>query len=69
VKNSVEKPMCPICKELAEGKLVNTQCGHIFHYPCLEGWVNNEGQKYRELKVCPTCGGDFDMEKNNPVYL
>jgi hypothetical protein len=32
---------------------VITKCGHVFHWACLDGWVNESGMK--TSNTCPTC--------------
>ncbi|KAK3917947.1 putative RING finger protein C4G3.12c [Frankliniella fusca] len=51
---------CHICREGREGgAFCLTDCGHLFHKKCLDRWIATSNQKYRTLKTCPYCGGNF----------
>lgn len=61
--------MCPICREPALGKNINTPCGHFFHEQCLKKWYATPGQSIRDNKTCSACGKDFNPGLCNPIYL
>jgi predicted GNAT family acetyltransferase len=48
---------CSICMSIIfpEGSIQNvtTKCGHLFHWMCLDRWVNESGMK--TSNTCPTC--------------
>jgi hypothetical protein len=48
---------CSICMSMifTEGSIQNvtTKCGHLFHWMCLDRWVNESGMK--TSNTCPTC--------------
>ncbi|XP_052128115.1 uncharacterized protein LOC127750454 [Frankliniella occidentalis] len=55
---------CCICREgmkEAGGKFCVTECGHFFHMACLEKWLIASSQKYRTIKTCPYCGGEYRL--------
>ena len=62
---------CPICIEkfLDECLICVTPCKHIFHYECLNKFVNKSKEKQRLFIKCPLCNFDFLDEKNNDDKL
>ena len=46
--------LCPICLETLDNNIITINCGHKFHFECLNGW-KNEGKN-----TCPLCRGPID---------
>lgn len=59
---AVKCGMCLTHTSLTEGDhFVSTQCGHIYHYECVTGWISTH------VSGCPTCRKP--IENNNLVKL
>lgn len=54
---------CIICMTSPAEDPVVTQCGHIFCWPCIRGWVNNSNKMF-----CPTCKNGIKLENVIPLY-
>lgn len=54
---------CIICMNSPAEDPVVTQCGHIFCWPCLKGWVENSKKMF-----CPTCKNGIELSKVIPLY-
>ena len=47
-KISYELPACCICVDECTGQLGALTCGHVFHYKCIEHWLDSRS-------FCPIC--------------
>uniref|UniRef100_A0A914EH56 RING-type domain-containing protein n=1 Tax=Acrobeloides nanus TaxID=290746 RepID=A0A914EH56_9BILA len=47
---------CSVCSEPLEVQLATLPCGHIFHYECVEKWINMS-------KNCPKCRKSYNSEE------
>ncbi|CAH1159921.1 unnamed protein product [Phaedon cochleariae] len=48
LKPDNDEPECGICLAPLNGKRIVLSCDHIFHYECLQPWLNDHG-------TCPNC--------------
>ena len=55
-KGVLEAPTCCICLNVMKDKcdVTKLKCNHIFHFKCLEKWVENK-------EVCPFCRGKIEF--------
>ena len=58
MRSSSETSDCAICLENKVGLIAELSCGHIYHYRCIEEWVN---KKNNVLRCCCIC------EKNTEI--
>mmetsp|Transcript_34686 Transcript_34686/g.59611 ORF Transcript_34686/g.59611 Transcript_34686/m.59611 type:complete len:262 (+) Transcript_34686:113-898(+) len=56
---------CNVCLEVAVEPVV-TQCGHLFCWPCLYRWLND--QRSIDAKLCPVCKAPVTLESVIPLY-
>ena len=56
-KGVLEAPTCCICLNVMKDKcdVTKLKCNHLFHYKCLEKWVENK-------EVCPFCRGKIEFK-------
>ena len=56
-KGVLEAPTCCICLNVMKDKcdVTKLKCNHIFHFKCLEKWVENK-------EVCPFCRGKIEFK-------
>ena len=58
---------CPACFEPlvsdSQNYIVSTQCGHLFHTNCVQGWMDTGNQ------TCPQCRGIIAKDKLLRIYL
>ena len=54
---------CNICFDTASNPVV-TLCGHMFCWPCLYRWL----QQQKSVRTCPVCKAGVDRDKVIPVY-
>ena len=63
-----EERDCPICLRqfTDECEVVQLKCNqyHIFHYQCLEEYLNYENEVGPIMKKCPICRADLEIEEN-----
>ncbi|XP_074115153.1 E3 ubiquitin-protein ligase TRAIP-like [Cotesia typhae] len=55
---------CPICVSRIESgdDIVSTNCGHVFHYPCLTQWLERS-------KSCPQCREKTSSSRIHRLYF
>ena len=58
MRSSSEESVCAICLEEKEGLLAELSCGHIYHYKCIQDWIN---KKKNYTKCCCICEGDTEI--------
>ena len=58
---------CPTCLEPLTSDSINhtvsTQCGHLFHKNCVQGWIARGNQ------TCPQCRSHLSKDKLFRIYL
>ncbi len=58
-KDEFEEPNCCICLSLMKigENVTKLKCGHIFHFKCLDKWVENKD-------ACPFCRGKINEKRS-----
>jgi hypothetical protein len=49
---------CAICLEEKTGFVAKIDCGHIYHYSCVQSWIN---KKKNYKKCCCICEKDTEI--------
>jgi len=58
MRSSSEESVCAICLDEKNGLLAELSCGHIYHYKCVQDWIN---KKKNYLKCCCICEGNTEI--------
>jgi len=56
--NSSDISECAICLEEKTGFVAKIDCGHIYHYSCVQSWIN---KKKNYKKCCCICETDTEI--------
>ena len=50
--NSYQNEECMICLEPLNNEIAEVSCSHLFHYKCIEKWLNTNKNILRACCVC-----------------
>ena len=54
----MEEEECMICLEVLDGEIAEISCSHVFHYKCIQDWMN---VKKKFNRCCCICDNDTEI--------
>ena len=74
--NSYENEECMICLEPLNNEIAEVSCSHLFHYKCIEKWLNTNKNILRACCVCENnteivniINFDFSVNQNQNTII